>query len=100
MAVAPYLIIMAVFSIAQIPAVKNWLTAVGSVTFEWPGLDAVDPDGKPVAAHKFKLDHLKATGTLLLISGIITMALYKLAPCGVSGFIATRCSSCVGPSSR
>jgi len=80
MAVAPYLIIMAVFSIAQIPAVKNWLTAVGSVTFEWPGLDAVDPDGKPVAAHKFKLDHLKATGTLLLISGIITMALYKLAP--------------------
>lgn len=80
MAVAPYLIIMAVFSIAQIPAVKTWLTTVGSVTFEWPGLDAVDPDGKPVAAHKFKLDHLKATGTLLLISGIITMALYKLAP--------------------
>ena len=80
MAVAPYLIIMAVFSLAQIPAVKSWLTSVGSVTFEWPGLDAVDPDGKPVAAHKFKLDHLKATGTLLLISGIITMALYKLAP--------------------
>lgn len=80
MAVAPYLIIMAVFSIAQIPAVKTWLTAVGSVTFEWPGLDAVDPNGKPVAAHKFKLDHLKATGTMLLISGMITMALYKLAP--------------------
>ncbi|MGM9473487.1 L-lactate permease [Pseudarthrobacter sp. YS3] len=80
MAIAPYLIIMAVFSIAQLPAVKTWLTSVGSVTFEWPGLDAVDPDGKPVAAHKFKLDHLKATGTLLLISGIITMALYKLAP--------------------
>lgn len=80
MAVAPYLIIMAVFSIAQLPSVKNWLTAVGSVTFEWPGIDAVDPSGHPVAAHKFKLDHLKATGTLLLISGIITMALYRLKP--------------------
>lgn len=80
MAVAPYLIIMAVFSIAQIPAVKTWLTSVGSVTFEWPGLDAVDPDGKPVAAHKFKLDHFKATGTMLLISGMITMALYRVAP--------------------
>lgn len=80
MAVAPYLIIMAVFSIAQLPGVKNWLTAVGSVTFEWPGIDAVDPAGHQVAAHKFKLDHLKATGTLLLISGIITMALYKLKP--------------------
>ncbi|MET4147365.1 L-lactate permease [Arthrobacter sp. UYCo732] len=80
MAVAPYLIIMAVFSIAQLPDVKTWLTAVGSVTFEWPGIDAVDSAGHPVAAHKFKLDHLKATGTLLLISGIITMALYKLKP--------------------
>lgn len=80
MAVAPYLIIMAVFSIAQLPGVKNWLTAVGSVTFDWPGIDAVDPSGHQVSAHKFKLDHLKATGTLLLISGIITMALYRLKP--------------------
>jgi lactate permease len=31
-----------------------------------------------VAATKFKLDHLKATGTLLLLSGLITMALYKI----------------------
>lgn len=80
MAIAPYLIIMAVFSIAQLPDVKNWLSAVGSVTFEWPGIDTVDSSGHQVSAHKFKLDHLKATGTLLLISGIITMALYRLKP--------------------
>ena len=36
------------------------------------------PTGKPVAATKFKLDHLKATGTLLLLSGVITMALYRI----------------------
>jgi lactate permease len=78
MAVAPYLIIMAIFSVAQIPLVKNWLSVVGSVSFEWPGLDVVDADGKHVAAQKFKFDHLKATGTLLLISGIITMVLYRI----------------------
>jgi lactate permease len=78
MAVAPYLIIMTIFSIAQIPLVKNWLSVVGSVSFAWPGLDVVDADGKHIAAQKFKFDHLKATGTLLLISGILTMILYRI----------------------
>ncbi|WP_353711424.1 L-lactate permease [Arthrobacter sp. K5] len=78
MAIAPYLIIITVFSIAQIPAIKSWLNQVGTVTFHWPGLDVADSAGKPVAATKFKLDHLKATGTLLLFSGLITMALYRI----------------------
>jgi lactate permease len=79
MAIAPYLIIIAVFSVAQLPFVKTWLGQVGSVTFAWPGLDITDSAGKPVAATKFKLDHLKATGTLLLFSGLLTMALYKIS---------------------
>ena len=78
MAIAPYLIIIAVFSVAQLPFVKTWLGQVGSVTFAWPGLDITDSAVKPVAATKFKLDHLKATGTLLLFSGLITMVLYKI----------------------
>jgi lactate permease len=78
LAVAPYLIIMAIFSVAQVPAIKDWLGVVGSASFKWPGLDIVDAQGKPVAAIKFKLDHLKATGTLLLLSGLVTMLLYKV----------------------
>ncbi|MEV7574113.1 L-lactate permease [Pseudarthrobacter sp. NPDC089323] len=78
LAVAPYLIIIAVFSIAQIPFIKTWLGQVGSVTFAWPGLHIEDSAGKAVAATKFKLDHLKSTGTLLLFSGLLTMALYKI----------------------
>ena len=39
-AYAPYLIIIAVFSIAQIPAVKDWLAeSPWTTTFQWPGLD-------------------------------------------------------------
>ena len=79
MAIAPYLIIIAVFSVAQLPFVKTWLSQVGSVTFAWPGLEITDSAGKPVSATKFKLDHLKATGTLLLFSGLLTMVLYKVS---------------------
>ncbi|MDQ1538167.1 MAG: lactate permease [Actinomycetota bacterium] len=79
MAVAPYMIIIAVFSIAQIPSVKTWLTSIGSVTFHWPGLDIVTEAGKPVSAQTFKFEHIKATGTLLLFSGLATMALYKIS---------------------
>ncbi|MGX5714881.1 L-lactate permease [Arthrobacter sp. MAHUQ-56] len=79
LAVAPYLIIIAVFSIAQIPFIKTWLGQVGTVTFAWPGLHIEDSAGKAVAATKFKLDHLKSTGTLLLFSGLITMALYRIS---------------------
>jgi len=78
MSVAPYLIIMTIFSIAQIPMIKDWLAINGSVTFRWPGLDVVNPSGGPVASEEFHLDHLRAPGTLLFISGLIIMALYKI----------------------
>ncbi len=80
MSIAPYLILTVIFAIAQVPPVKAWLAVAGSVTFQWPGLNVTDPSGRPVAAQMFKLDHLKATGTLLLLSGIVTMATYKITP--------------------
>jgi lactate permease len=87
-AIAPYAIIIIVFSISQIPVVKNWLLGIGQVKFPWPGLNEVGADGKlastilnsagkPVATI-FTLDHLRATGTLLLLSGIITCFFYKV----------------------
>ncbi|MER2134723.1 MAG: L-lactate permease [Arthrobacter sp.] len=79
-AVAPYLIIIVVFSLAQIPPIKAWLTQVGGVTFHWPGLDVVNSSGDPVGAQNLRFDHVKATGTLLLLSGILTMLLYRIAP--------------------
>lgn len=90
MAAAPYLVVIVIFSIAQIPAVKSALVGIGSTTFQWPGLDVVDADGNAVAAQKFKFDHLAATGTLLLLSGIITMGIYKISPMrGIRTFGAT-----------
>ena len=78
MAIAPYLVIIAVFSVSQIPVVKSWLTAAGGFSFSWPGLDVVGANGKPASSQIMRFDHLKATGTLLLISGLITLALYRI----------------------
>ena len=77
MAVAPYLIIIAVFSIAQIPPVATWLTANVGRSFRWPPLNVVSSHGKAVAAEKFTFS--QTTGTLLLVSGLASMALYKVS---------------------
>ncbi|WP_136609152.1 L-lactate permease [Sinomonas albida] len=78
MAIAPYLVIIAVFSFSQIPGIKAWLTDAGGFSFRWPWLDVVGANGKPVSSQIMRFDHLKATGTLLLISGLITLALYRI----------------------
>jgi lactate permease len=80
-AYAPYAIIIVVFSIAQIPAVKNKLAeSPWTTTFDWPGLDVRSPDGEPVSSLTFNFNWLPAAGTLMLISGLITMAVLALSP--------------------
>ncbi len=78
-AYAPYLIIIAVFAIAQINSVK---TALDSVTkeFNWPGLHVVNSKGEAPTSATFKFNWLDAAGTLLLISGLITMPVLKMGP--------------------
>ena len=80
-AYAPYLIIIVVFSIAQIPAIKDALAeSPWTTTFQWPGLDVVTPEGEPLSSLTFNFNWLPAAGTLLLISGLITMAVLRLSP--------------------
>src|SRR5215207_630535 len=80
-AYAPYAIIIAVFSIVQIPAIKNKLAeSPWTTTFQWPGLDVQSPDGEPLSSLTFNFNWLPAAGTLMLISGLITMAVLGLTP--------------------
>jgi lactate permease len=80
-AYAPYVIIIAVLSIAQIPAIKNKLAeSPWTTTFDWPGLDVQSPDGEAVSSQTFNFNWLPAAGTLLLISGLLTMAVLRVAP--------------------
>ena len=69
------------FSIAQLPAVKRALAgSPWTASFQWPGLDVRNPDGDALPSLTFRFDWLPAAGTLMLISGLITMAVIGLAP--------------------
>jgi lactate permease len=88
-AYAPYLIIIAVFSIAQIAAIKNWMAeSPWTTTFEWPGLDVRSPDGEPLSSMTYNFNWLPAAGTLMLLSGLITMVVLGLRPGRAAGVFA------------
>ncbi|MFJ5276828.1 L-lactate permease [Streptomyces parvulus] len=70
-AYAPYALIVAIFSVAQIPAVKDWL-AGATQTYDWPFLDVVDPEGEPVGGNVFSWPIVSTGGTLVLIAGLAT----------------------------
>jgi lactate permease len=77
-AFAPYLIVLAVVIIVQIPFVNELLSAA-TMTFAWPGLGIVSASGKAVTATIAKFEWLTAAGTLLLFSGLITAPVLGLS---------------------
>jgi lactate permease len=78
-AYAPYLIIIVVLSLAQWGPIKD-LLAKGTTQFDWPGLNILNAKGEAPSAVTYKFNYLPAAGTLLLISGILTMFALRLSP--------------------
>ncbi|MDT7563215.1 MAG: lactate permease [Pseudonocardiales bacterium] len=87
-AYAPYLIIIVVFVIAtRVPVITGVAptkpgasgTGLEAATwiYNWPGLHILSDAGKTVAT-TFKLNVLSAAGTLLLVSGLLTMLALKV----------------------
>ncbi|MFD9225747.1 L-lactate permease [Streptomyces sp. NPDC060064] len=70
-AYAPYALIVAIFSVAQIPPVKR-LLAEATRVFDWPFLDVASPEGKPVGANVFTMPLVSTGGTLVLLAGVVT----------------------------
>jgi lactate permease len=80
-AYAPYLVIIAIFSITNITAVKEQLAKEPwTRIFAWPGLDVLNPAGDPVATTNYTLNWLPAAGTLLIVAGVITALILRVRP--------------------
>ncbi|MBK5306164.1 MAG: L-lactate permease [Frankiaceae bacterium] len=80
-AYAPYLIIIAIFSIANLNSVKDALAEEPWTTsFSWPGLDVVNSSGEPLSSLVFKFNWLPAAGTLMILAGIVTAIVLKVSP--------------------
>src|SRR3954451_19226748 len=78
-AYAPYLIIIVVFGLAQLGPIKDAL-AHGEKDFSWPGLNILNSKGEAPTSVTFKFNWLPAAGTLLLISGLLTMLVLRVSP--------------------
>jgi lactate permease len=81
-AYAPYLIIIVIFSITNIPAVKAALAEQPwTYKFSWPGLHVFAPGAsEPISFQTYTFNWLPAAGTLLIISGIITALVLRISP--------------------
>ncbi|MET8024945.1 L-lactate permease [Streptomyces avermitilis] len=88
-AYAPYALIVTIFSVAQIPVVKDWL-AEATRTFDWPFLNVVDQGGKPVGGNVFIWPIVSTGGTLVLLAGLCTVVVLKMhARVAVEEWLAT-----------
>jgi lactate permease len=77
-AYAPYAIVIAVFVICQIAAVKKFLEAA-TFTVHWPGLHLYTAKGAPSSLPTFNFNLLTTPGTQMLVAGIVTMVVLRLS---------------------
>jgi lactate permease len=78
-AYAPYAVIIAIFSITNITAVKEFLAEEPwTYAFNWPGLEITNASGDPVKT-LFTFNWLPAAGTLMIIAGVITAVILKVS---------------------
>ncbi|MFC8423734.1 L-lactate permease [Streptomyces sp. NPDC057236] len=88
-AYAPYALIVVIFSVAQVPAVKDWL-AGATRSYDWPFLDVAGPDGEPVGGNVFTWPVVSTGGTLVLFAGVLTAAVIGVhARVAVKEWLAT-----------
>lgn len=78
LAYAPYIFIVIVFSLSQIPPVAH-LLGYGVYKFPWPGLALTQADSSPINT-MFTVNYLPVAGTLLLLCGILTMIALRVRP--------------------
>jgi lactate permease len=81
-AYAPYLIIIVIFALANIGAVKTFLAKEPwTFVFAWPGLHVFGPgSATPLSSTNYTFNWLPAAGTLMILAGILTAIVLKVSP--------------------
>jgi lactate permease len=82
MALVPYIIVIAVFSIAKLVGpVKTFLVGTDQ-KIEWPGLhgNVLSAAGKPISSTIYNFQWLSSPGSLLVVCGILVAICYRISP--------------------
>ncbi|MGN7248810.1 L-lactate permease [Janibacter anophelis] len=86
-AMFPYVLVVAVFSVAKlVPAVDTWLTGT-NVKIPWPGLagEVLNHDGTVNGSATYSFSWLSSPGTMLLVCAVVVALAYGI---GFSGLAA------------
>jgi lactate permease len=80
MAFFPYLLVIAVFSLAKLWAPLKGFLAASDVKIAWPGLDGnvLNAAGKPITSTVYTFPWLSSPGTLLLLCGFAVALVYRV----------------------
>ena len=92
MALLPYAIIVAVFSIARLWRPATTFLTESDVEVDWPGLhgELLGTSGKPLTSTVYAIPWLSTPGTLLLICGILVALVYRISPAvATRAYVAT-----------
>lgn len=81
LALFPYLLIIAVFSVAKLWSPVTRFLASTDIAVPWPGLDGniLTAAGSPATTTIYRFTWLSTPGTLLLICGVIVAAVYRVS---------------------
>jgi lactate permease len=81
-AYSPYLIIIVIFTLANIAGVKAFLAKEPwTYVFAWPGLHVFGRGSHtPLSSTSFSFGWLPAAGTLMILAGILTAIVLKVSP--------------------
>ena len=81
MALFPYLLVIAVFSVTKlVESIKNWMAST-DVKIKWPGLDGhiLTQSGQPSGSTVYTWQWLSSPGTSLLICALIVALVYRVS---------------------
>jgi lactate permease len=90
-ALSPFIALTVIIIIWGLQPVKDWLNAMGTLTFQVPGLHnaILDVNGHPIP-HLYKLNYLSAAGTAIMLAALTSLALSRLRlPEGLEVFTST-----------
>ncbi|GAB2995592.1 L-lactate permease [Amycolatopsis acidiphila] len=77
-AFVPYAVLTALLALVSIDGPVSRAVGGLSVSFVWPGTKVVRPNGSPVSLRTFTIDFVSATGTVLLVTGLIAMLVLRI----------------------
>lgn len=77
-AFSPYILLTALFAVTAVHSPIQQFVADQKYSFTWPGLHVVSAKGKPVKIAIFDLGWLGASGTMLLLTGALTVLILRV----------------------